>query len=52
MEKKNLETLQAALKLEEDERAFFLAASEKTKERFGKLTFQLPKSGRLRTGSY
>ena len=39
MTKKNLETLEAALKFEEDERAFFLAASEKTKEMFGKSTF-------------
>lgn len=39
MEKKNLETLQAALRFEEDERAFFLAASEKTMEKFGKSTF-------------
>jgi hypothetical protein len=39
MEKKSLETLEAALKFEEDEREFFLAAAERTKERFGKLTF-------------
>jgi len=37
--KKNLETLEAALKFEEDERAFFLAAAEKTNETFGKSTF-------------
>jgi rubrerythrin len=39
MTKKNLETLEAALKFEEDERVFFLAVSEKTKEMFGKSTF-------------
>jgi rubrerythrin len=39
MTKKNLETLEAALKFEEDERNFFLAASQKTKEMFGKSTF-------------
>ncbi len=39
MKKKNLETLEAALKFEEDERAFFLTASEKTKEMFGRSTF-------------
>ena len=39
MSKKNLETLEAALKFEEDKRAFFLTAGEKTKEKFGKSTF-------------
>ena len=40
MEKRPFEALQAAVKFEEDGRAFFLAASEKTVEKFGKLTFQ------------
>lgn len=40
MEKKPFEALQAAVKFEEDGRAFFLAASEKTVEKFGKATFQ------------
>ncbi len=39
MTKKNLETLEAALKFEEDEKAFFLTAAEKTKAMFGKSTF-------------
>ncbi len=39
MEKKTFEALQAAIKFEEDGRAFFLAASEKTAEKFGKSTF-------------
>ena len=39
MEKKTFEALQAAIKFEEDGRAFFLAASEKTAEKFGKSAF-------------
>jgi rubrerythrin len=39
MEKKTFEALQAAIKFEEDGRAFFLAATEKTKEKFGKSIF-------------
>ncbi len=39
MEKKVFEALQAAIKFEEDGRAFFVAASEKTVEKFGKSTF-------------
>ena len=39
MDKKPFEALQAAIKFEEDGRAFFLAASEKTVEKFGKSTF-------------
>jgi len=40
MEKKPFEALQAAIKFEEDGRAFFLAAAEKTAEKFGKSTFK------------
>ena len=39
MEKKTFEALQAAIKFEEDGRSFFLAAYEKTVEKFGRLTF-------------
>jgi rubrerythrin len=39
MEKKTFEALQAAIKFEEDGRAFFLAANKKTEERFGKSIF-------------
>lgn len=39
MEKKTFEALQAAIKFEEDGRTFFLAASEKTEEKFGRSTF-------------
>ncbi len=39
MGKKTFEALQAAIKFEEDGRAFFLAASKKTAEKFGKSTF-------------
>lgn len=37
--KKTFEALQAAIKFEEDGRAFFLTATEKTTEKFGKSTF-------------
>jgi rubrerythrin len=39
MKSKDVEALQAAIKFEEDGRTFFLAASEKTTERFGKSIF-------------
>lgn len=39
MERKTFEALQAAIKFEEDGRAFFLAANGKTKEKFGKSIF-------------
>jgi rubrerythrin len=39
MKKKTFEALQAAIKFEEDGRVFFLAATEKTAEKFGKSTF-------------
>ncbi len=39
MEKKIFEALQAAIKFEEDGRAFFLAANQKTEEKFGKSIF-------------
>ncbi len=39
MKPKDVEALQAAIKFEEDGRAFFLAASEKTQEKFGKSIF-------------
>jgi rubrerythrin len=39
MEKRSFEALQAAIKFEEDGRTFFLAATEKTVEKFGKSTF-------------
>ena len=39
MEKKSFEALQAAIKFEEDGRAFFLAANKKTEEKFGKTIF-------------
>ena len=39
MEKKTFEALQEAIKFEEDGRAFFLAAHEKTEENFGKSIF-------------
>jgi len=37
--KKTFEALQAAIKFEEDGRSFFLAASDKTEEKFGKSAF-------------
>ena len=40
MENKPFQALQAAIKFEEDGRAFFLAAGEKTVEKFGKATFK------------
>jgi hypothetical protein len=39
MEKKTFEALEAAIKFEEDGRTFFLAASKKTEEKFGKSIF-------------
>jgi rubrerythrin len=39
MEKKTFEALQAAIKFEEDGKKFFLAANEKTEEKFGKSIF-------------
>ena len=39
MEKKAFEALEAAIKFEEDGRSFFLAACEKTAEKFGKSAF-------------
>jgi len=39
MEKKAFEALQAAIKFEEDGRVFFLAANQKTEEKFGKSIF-------------
>ena len=39
MERRTFEALQAAIKFEEDGRAFFLAAREKTEEKFGKSIF-------------
>src|SRR4030042_5267825 len=39
MNPKGVEAFQAAIKFEEDGRAYFLAASEKTTERFGKFIF-------------
>ena len=39
MKPKDVEALQAAIKFEEDGRTYFLAASEKTTERFGKFIF-------------
>jgi rubrerythrin len=39
MEKKTFEALQAAIKFEEDGRAFFLTAHGKTEEKFGKSIF-------------
>ena len=39
MKPKDAEALQAAIKFEEDGRNFFLVASEKTTERFGKFIF-------------
>ena len=39
MEGNTVEALEAAIKLEEDGRAFFLAAHKKTEEKFGKSIF-------------
>src|SRR4030042_3090012 len=39
MKQKSFEGLQAAIKFEEDGRAFFLAANGKTEEKFGKSIF-------------
>jgi rubrerythrin len=39
MEKRTFEALEAAIKFEEDGRAFFLAAHKKTEEKFGKSIF-------------
>jgi hypothetical protein len=39
METRTFEALEAAIKFEEDGRTFFLAAGEKTEEKFGKSIF-------------
>ena len=55
MEKKTVEALQGAIKFEEDGRAFFLMANEKTREKFGKSIFlsladaELDHIGRIKT---